>query len=139
MLSKLVRGHWDLSFIVKVPDIFRPPEHAGSLRCCRRLLRPLAYSWTRMKGRYDKSVSLLVSILYSFMEMKILPFANDFQVNIAADAVSSRRVKDYDISLSRMRQYGADVTTTEAILFELLNVCGTDVFKQVSKIVKWYT
>ncbi len=62
--------------------------------------------------------------------------ANDFQVNLAADAVSSRRVKDYEISLSRMRQHGADVTTTEAILFELLNVCGTDVFKQISKIVK---
>jgi nicotinamidase-related amidase len=62
--------------------------------------------------------------------------ANDFQVNIWADAVSSRRVKDYEISLSRMRQHGAEVTTSEAILFELLNVCGTDVFKQISKIVK---
>ena len=62
--------------------------------------------------------------------------ANEFQVNLTADAVSSRRTKDYEISLSRMRQYGADVTTTEAILFELLNVCGTDVFKQISKIVK---
>ncbi len=62
--------------------------------------------------------------------------ANDFQVNVAADAVSSRRVKDYDIAISRMRQHGAEVTTTEAILFELLNVCGTEVFKKVSKIIK---
>jgi nicotinamidase-related amidase len=62
--------------------------------------------------------------------------ANGFQVNLAADAVSSRRVKDYEIALARMRQHGVEVTTTEAILFELLNVCGTDVFKQISKIVK---
>jgi len=62
--------------------------------------------------------------------------ANDFQVNVAADAVSSRRVKDYDIALSRMKQHGAEVTTTEAILFELLNVCGTGVFKKVSEIIK---
>ncbi|MCH7516511.1 MAG: isochorismatase family protein [Bacteroidetes bacterium] len=62
--------------------------------------------------------------------------ANDFQVNLAVDAVSSRKVKDYEISLSRMRQYGADITTAEAILFELLNVSGTDTFKQISKIVK---
>jgi len=62
--------------------------------------------------------------------------ANDFQVNLAADAVSSRKVIDYEIALSRMRQHGAEVTTTEAILFELLNVCGTDIFKQISKIVK---
>jgi len=61
---------------------------------------------------------------------------NGFQVNLAADAVSSRKEKDYDIALNRMRNHGAEVTTTESILFELLNVCGTDVFKQVSKIVK---
>jgi nicotinamidase-related amidase len=61
---------------------------------------------------------------------------NGFQVNLAADAVSSRKEKDYNIALDRMRAHGAEVTTTECILFELLNICGTDVFKQVSKIVK---
>lgn len=62
--------------------------------------------------------------------------ANGFEVSLAADAVSSRRKKDYEIALARMRQHGVEVTTTEAVLFELLNVCGTDVFKQISKIVK---
>ena len=62
--------------------------------------------------------------------------ANEFQVNIAADAVSSRRIKDYEIALSRMEKSGAEVTTSEAILFELLNVCGTDEFRQISRIVK---
>jgi nicotinamidase-related amidase len=62
--------------------------------------------------------------------------ANEFQVNVAADAVSSRKIKDYEIALSRMEKYGAEVTTSEAILFELLNVCCTDEFKQISKIVK---
>jgi len=62
--------------------------------------------------------------------------ANDFQVNVAADAVSSRKIKDYEIALSRMANNGAEVTTSEAILFELLNVCGTDEFKQISQIVK---
>ena len=35
-----------------------------------------------------------------------------------------------------MAKCGAEVTTSEAILFELLNVCGTDEFKQISQIVK---
>ena len=61
---------------------------------------------------------------------------NNFQVNVAADAVSSRRENDYRIALDRMRSHGAEITTHESILFELLNVCGTDTFKQVSKIVK---
>ena len=62
--------------------------------------------------------------------------ANDFQVDVAADAISSRRDFDYDTALHRMRSNGAEVTTTESILFEILNVCGTDEFKAVSKLVK---
>lgn len=61
---------------------------------------------------------------------------NNFQVNVAADAVSSRREKDYLIAIDRMRNHGAEITSTESILFELLNVCGTDEFKAISKIVK---
>ncbi len=62
--------------------------------------------------------------------------ANDYQVNVAADAVSSRKEKDYSVALKRMENHGAEITTTESILFELLNICGTDQFKQISKIVK---
>ncbi len=62
--------------------------------------------------------------------------ANNFQVNLAADAVSSRRKIDYKIALERMRNNGAEITTTESILFEMLNVCGTPEFKEISKIVK---
>jgi nicotinamidase-related amidase len=62
--------------------------------------------------------------------------ANDFQVDVAADAVSSRKKLDLETALSRMRVNGAEVTTTESILFEMLNVCGTDEFKAISKLVK---
>lgn len=61
---------------------------------------------------------------------------NGFQVNLAADACSSRKEIDYNTALSRMRNAGIIVTTTESILFELLGVCGTDEFKQISKIIK---
>lgn len=62
--------------------------------------------------------------------------ANGFQVDVAADAVSSRKKFDFEIALKRMQSNGAEVTTTESILFELLSVCGTDEFKSVSKLVK---
>jgi nicotinamidase-related amidase len=62
--------------------------------------------------------------------------ANDYQVNVAADAISSRKEIDYTIALDRMRTLGAEITTTESILFELLEICGTPEFKEVSKIVK---
>ena len=62
--------------------------------------------------------------------------ANNFQANLAADAVSSRKEIDYKTALQRMLALGAEITTTESILFELLQVCGTPEFKEVSKIVK---
>jgi len=62
--------------------------------------------------------------------------ANGFQVNLIADAVSSRREFDFLTALSRMQNNGAEVTTTESVLFELLNVCGTDEFKTISQLVK---
>jgi len=62
--------------------------------------------------------------------------ANGFQVDLPADAVSSRKEIDYQIALSRMAANGVEITTTESILFELLEVCGTPEFKAISKIVK---
>lgn len=62
--------------------------------------------------------------------------ANNFQVDVAADAVSSRRNFDYQTALARMDKAGAEITSTESILFELLNVCGTEEFKSISRIVK---
>lgn len=62
--------------------------------------------------------------------------ASGFQVDVAADATSSRSENDFKFAVDRMRTNGAEVTTTEAILFELLNYCGTDEFREISKIVK---
>ena len=62
--------------------------------------------------------------------------ANGFQVDVAADAVSSRREFDYKTAIERMKHHGAEITTAESILFELLNICGTEEFKKISKLVK---
>jgi len=62
--------------------------------------------------------------------------ANQFQVNVAADAVSSRKEYDYKFALDRMRAHGAEITTTESVLFELLTESGTEEFKQISRIIK---
>jgi len=61
---------------------------------------------------------------------------NGFQVSLAADACSSRKEIDYNIAIERMRSADVIVTTTEAILFELLKVSGTDEFRKISKIIK---
>lgn len=62
--------------------------------------------------------------------------ANGFQVDVAADAVTSRRKMDYELALNRIQSNGAEITSTESILFEILDVCGTPEFKEVIKLVK---
>jgi len=62
--------------------------------------------------------------------------ANSFQVNLPVNAVSSRYKIDYETALKRMKKHGAEITTIEAILFELLNVCATPEFKDVSSLIK---
>lgn len=62
--------------------------------------------------------------------------SNGFQVTIPADALSSRKKFDYETALHRMRSNGAEITSTESVLFELLEVCGTPEFKAISKLVK---
>ncbi len=62
--------------------------------------------------------------------------AAGFQVILAADAISSRFALDRDFAFRRMEASGAVLTTTEAALFELCEVAGTDEFRAISKLVK---
>jgi nicotinamidase-related amidase len=62
--------------------------------------------------------------------------AQNFQVFLAADAVSSRNLKNYRIGVERLRDAGAVIASTEMILFELLEKAGTEEFKQILALVK---
>lgn len=55
---------------------------------------------------------------------------------VVENCISSRKNRDKRIAVERMRREGAIITTYESILFELTRLAGTDVFKQISKIVK---
>ena len=60
----------------------------------------------------------------------------DHRVYVCADAVGSRRRLDRQWGLSRMQQAGVAVTTTEAVLFELCERCGTPRFKELLDLIK---
>ncbi|MEK7269385.1 MAG: hydrolase [Planctomycetota bacterium] len=59
-----------------------------------------------------------------------------YRVFLAADAVGSRNPEDKRVAVERMRDWDVEVSTAESLLFEALAVAGTDVFKQVSALVK---
>ena len=55
------------------------------------------------------------------------------EVYVVADAVGSRRPRDLEIALTRMRDEGVRVVTREMVVFEWLGEAGTALFKDVSK------
>ncbi len=62
--------------------------------------------------------------------------AQEIQVHIPKDAVSSRKELDYQTALARMSNAGVVLTSVEAALFELLQEAGTPEFKEVTKLIK---
>ena len=58
------------------------------------------------------------------------------RVTVVADAVTSRAPYNKEIALRRMEAEGAQLSTTEMVLFEMLGVAGTAEFKEISRLVK---
>ena len=60
----------------------------------------------------------------------------NYDVQIVADAVSSRTAENKQIGLEKCKQAGAGLTGTETVLFELLKIAEGDKFKKIIKIVQ---
>jgi nicotinamidase-related amidase len=60
----------------------------------------------------------------------------DYNVSVVSDAVTSRTPENRDIGLQRMIQSGVMVTSTEMIIYELLEKAGTAEFKETLGLVK---
>ncbi len=59
-----------------------------------------------------------------------------YRVVVAADAVSSRTVKNHKLGLARLRELGAVVASTEMVIYELLGEAGTPAFKELLPFLK---
>jgi len=59
-----------------------------------------------------------------------------YHVEIAADAVSSRSPYNKKIALKRLAAEGAKISCVEMAVFEMLEMCGTDPFKQWVKAIR---
>lgn len=59
-----------------------------------------------------------------------------YKVQVPEDAVCSRIERNWRAGLEKMRQSGVIITSTEAVIFELLGCAGSGEFRQVLKLVK---
>jgi len=73
-----------------------------------------------------------ICVLQTVIELK----ENGFVPVVVADCLSSRNELDHDIAIERMKAIGAIITTSESIIFELLEKAGTKTSKKIQKLVK---
>jgi nicotinamidase-related amidase len=62
--------------------------------------------------------------------------AGGMEVHVAADAVTSRTEQNRDLGLHKMERSGAQLTSVETALFELLREAGTPEFKDVQALIR---
>lgn len=60
----------------------------------------------------------------------------DYVPFVPEDAIGSRRAGDAEAALRRMSRAGVELTTAEAIIFELIERCDHPRFKDILKLVK---
>jgi nicotinamidase-related amidase len=60
----------------------------------------------------------------------------EFDVHLVKDAVMSRSPDNRETAIESMVLAGAVPTCTEAVVFQLLKIAGTDSFRKLSKLVK---
>lgn len=59
-----------------------------------------------------------------------------YQVIVVVDCIGSRKDSDKQIAIKRLEKEGVIITTLESLLFELTRYAGTEIFKEISKIIK---
>lgn len=63
-------------------------------------------------------------------------FEDDFYVQIVRDATSSHSKENFESAIERANRDGIAITTTEMLIYELLQDAKSDEFKDILKIVK---
>ena len=62
--------------------------------------------------------------------------AGGYEVEVLVDAVSSRTIQNKEVALDKMSALGADLTTVEMALFELMKSAEAPQFRDVAKLIK---
>jgi isochorismate hydrolase len=73
-----------------------------------------------------------VCVMQSGLEL----MAAGYSLYLVADAVASRKSPDREAALQRLQRHGAELVTTEMVVFEWLRAAGTPEFKELQALVK---
>jgi len=89
----------------------------------------------RESGRKQVIIAGMEAHVCVFQTVRDL-IAEGYLPFVPRDAVLSRTTDNHETGLALMRESGATVTSTEAVVFDLLGGAGTPEFKKLSPLVK---
>jgi len=101
------------------------------------LVPDLEEHMTRLCGGEIKHVILCGIEAHVCIQQTVIDLLKrDIEVHVVADAVSSRSQTDRMFALERFRHMGATVTTSEAILLQMVGDKDHPKFKQIQALIK---
>ena len=103
-----------------------------SFSCCAE---PAVPEQLKATGRHEVLLAGIETHVCIYQTARDL-LADNYEVEIVADAVSSRTAMNRQAGLDRIRSLGGRITTVEMCLFELLKTAADPLFKDLLKIVK---
>ncbi len=116
-------------------DLLKPPARnaqAGNARSLPKHLQkktePKAARQIIILGGVEAHICLLQTAL-DLLEQ-------EFEVYIVTDACSSRTERNRDAAFDRLAGMGAELVTTEMVLFEWLRSAESDAFREIEALIK---
>lgn len=103
-----------------------------SFSCCDEPLFNDQMKWLRKKFIILAGIETHVCVLQTMEDL----ITQGYIPVIVEDCVSSRKISDKEIAISRMQNDGAIITSAESLLFELCRHAGNERFKAISGLVK---
>lgn len=113
-----------------LPDI--PGIRKLSFSCCSNKECNAAMAATERNQALIAGIEAHVCVYQTAMDL----LEGGYDVQVVADAVSSRSPRNRDIGLQKMRDAGVVITSVEIALFELLKTAESGKFRELSKILK---
>lgn len=100
--------------------------------CCQNTEIMQALSGLKRKQILVCGIEAHICVYQTSLEL----LSRGYEVQVVADVVSSRVMKNMEIALSMIQSFGGKLTVTEMAQYELLQTAESPKFKEMLKVVK---
>ena len=114
------------------PLLTNPPTRKLSFSGCENV-----DFMTKLNATHRKAVILCGMETHICIAQTVLDLVpGHYRILVVEDATSSHALTDRETALRRMEGAGAEITTAEAVIYEMTEKAGTDEFRKILDIVK---